>query len=158
MRALAEFVMRGRVQAILVAVVGIFLPFFAWISAAVIGLVVLRKGTGEGFLVLSWALLAALTVLFWRGDIGPVTALTGTAIAALTLRWTVSWPYALIAATVFGVVMIPGARSLGAETRDDGPSAKTVTRIVELPVVLDRLILPVTVTVKKSFPAESLAE
>lgn len=104
MRALAEFVMRGRGQAILVAVLGMLLPFCAWIGAAAVGLVTLRKGYREGFLVLSWAALAALFMFLWGGDVGPLTALAGTAVAALVLRGTVSWPYALTAATLAGLL------------------------------------------------------
>jgi len=62
MRALAEFIMRGRVQAIGVAIVGILLPFFLWFGVAAVGLVVLRKGGSEAFVVLGWGLLAALAV------------------------------------------------------------------------------------------------
>ena len=39
MRALAEFVMRGRREALLVAVTATMLPMFFWLGAAVIGLV-----------------------------------------------------------------------------------------------------------------------
>ena len=41
MRAVAEFVMRGRTQAISVAAIAAFLPLMQWLSNAVVGLVVL---------------------------------------------------------------------------------------------------------------------
>lgn len=104
MRALAEFVMRGRGQAILVAVVAIVVPFFSWVGAATVGLVALRRGAKEGLLVLGWSVLAALVVLLWRGDVGPMAVLLGTAATCLVLRWTVSWPYALITAVAVGVL------------------------------------------------------
>jgi len=104
MRALADFVMRGRAQAILVAVLGILMPFFAWVSTGVVGLVALRRGGRDGFLVFAWSLLAAFAVFMWRGDIGPATALAGTMVAALVLRWSVSWPHALLAASIVGAL------------------------------------------------------
>src|SRR5579864_7939747 len=104
MRALAEFVMRGRVQAIGIAVLGLVLPLFAWASAAVVGLVALRRGGQDTVIVLGWVLLAAFAVLFWQGDPGPLTALIATPVAALVLRWTRSWPLALVAIAVTGLL------------------------------------------------------
>lgn len=104
MRALAEFVMRGRTQAIGVAVAGIVLPFFVWVSAAVIGLVALRRSSQDTFIVLGWSVLAAIAIMLWQGDPGPLTALLGTAVAAGVLRWSRSWPLALVAIVVVGVL------------------------------------------------------
>ena len=104
MRALAEFVMRGRTQAIGVAIVAILMPFFVWVSAAVIGLVALRRSGQDTVIVLGWSVLAAVAVMLWQGDPGPVVALIGTAIAAAVLRWTRSWPFALVAIVVSGLV------------------------------------------------------
>jgi hypothetical protein len=102
MRALAEFVMRGRVQAIGVAIVGILLPFFLWFGIAAVGLVALRKGGTEAIVVLGWGLLATFAVLLLQGDIGPMAALIATAAAAFTLRSTSSWPLALMAVVAVG--------------------------------------------------------
>jgi hypothetical protein len=104
MRALAEFAMRGRAQAIGVAIAGIVLPFFIWISAAVIGLVALRRSAQDAFIVLGWSVLAAVAIMLWQGDPGPVTALIGTAIAAWVLRWSLSWSLALTAIVVAGLL------------------------------------------------------
>lgn len=114
MRALAEFVMRGRTQAIGVAVAGIVLPFFVWISAAVVGLVALRRSPQDAFIVLGWSVLAAAAVMFWHGDPGPVSALLGTAIAATILRWTRSWPSALVAIVAAGLLSGLALNTLGA--------------------------------------------
>lgn len=62
MRALAEFIMRGRPQACLVALVGVIVPL---IGPASVGLVTLRKGSFEGALVALWATLPFF-VLFRR--------------------------------------------------------------------------------------------
>lgn len=104
MRAVAEFAMRGRVQAIGIAVLGLVLPLFVWASAAIVGLVALRRGGQDTVVVLGWVLLAAVAVLFWQGDPGPLTALIATPVAALVLRWTGSWPLALVAIVVSGVL------------------------------------------------------
>ncbi len=81
MRALAEYVMRGRMQAVIVAAVATGSVLFAWIGAAVVALVTLRKGTNQGLYVLFWALLPAFIVA-WGGDTGPLTTLLGVALAA----------------------------------------------------------------------------
>ena len=52
MRALAEFIMRGRAQDCGVALLG---TFFLFVSPATIGLVTLRKGSTEGLVILRWA-------------------------------------------------------------------------------------------------------
>ena len=103
MRALAEYVMRGRSQAVMAAVLATGTVFFAWVGAAVIALVILRKGPAQGSRILAWTMLPAL-VLVLVGDTGPVTTLLGTTLAATVLRMTASWPYSLVAAVVSGLV------------------------------------------------------
>ena len=68
MRALAEFLMRGPKQAVIVAVIAAALPLMFWLSAAVLTLVTLRKGVGEGVNVLVWALLPAIAWWIKLGD------------------------------------------------------------------------------------------
>lgn len=118
MRALAEFVMRGRIQAIAVASLAAASSLFAWVGAAVVALVVLRRGPAQGLVVLGWSLLAALAVALWRSDLGPVTALVGAAIAALVLRATVSWPLALTASAALGLVVAVGFQTIGSHYVD----------------------------------------
>ena len=115
MRALAEFVMRGRAQAIGVAIAGIALPFFVWVSAAVIGLVTLRRSGQDALIVLGWSVLAAAAVMVWQGDPGPLSAMIGTAIAAWVLRWSRSWPFALVAAVLVGLASALILNVFGAE-------------------------------------------
>lgn len=107
MRALAEFVMRGRAQAILVTVAGILLPVFAWISAATVGLVTLRRGAGDGGMVAGWGVLTAIAIFMLLGDTGAASTLAvvlaGTVLVAQVLRWSVSWPYALVTASAVGL-------------------------------------------------------
>lgn len=104
MRALAEFVMRGRAQAIGVAILTMVLPLLAWISAAVVGLVALRKSGQDAFVVAGWVTLAALALLIWQGDPGPLTAVIGIAVAATVLRWTRSWALTLLVIVAVGLL------------------------------------------------------
>jgi hypothetical protein len=94
--------MRGRLSALLVTVVGASSMLFCWVSAAVIALITLRKGAGEGAWLLMWALLPAGMLLFYTGDSGPVAMLVGTMFLALVLRTTVSLSAAILASIVVG--------------------------------------------------------
>lgn len=102
MRVVAEYVMRGRMQALWVAILGASTLMFSWLSAAVIGLVALRKGPAEAFYVLAWALLPAAYLVAAFGDIGPLVMLLGTAVLATVLRWVSSWPLVLLTAVMLG--------------------------------------------------------
>jgi len=104
MRGIAEYVMRGRYQALLVALVGASTLMFAWISAAVIALVTLRRGLNEGAFILIWALLPAGYMLAQFGDMGPLAMLVGTTALAAVLRWAASWPLALMTSIAVGVI------------------------------------------------------
>jgi len=103
MRSLAQFAMKGRTQAILVAVFAAAIPLMYWASAAVVGLVTLRRGAGEGTKILMWALLPAI---FWFnfGDITPLLVLLGTFGLAIVLRESVSWQRTLAAGLPLGVL------------------------------------------------------
>lgn len=98
MRALAEFIMRGRVQASVVALIGSWFPL---ISPATVALVSLRHGTLDGIMILLWALLPAL-VTFWMSEMSPLmpmVTITGFAVtlsAAQLLRNGASWSQTLM--------------------------------------------------------------
>lgn len=104
MRALAEFIMKGRFQAVAVAGLGIGTLIFAWVGAAAAALVLLRKGVAEGAYVVFWALIPALAVAAMGADIGPLTMLLGGAVTALVLREAASWPRAIVAAVAVGLL------------------------------------------------------
>lgn len=104
MRAIAEFVMRGRKEAIGVAVIAAALPFLQWLSTAVVCLVVLRRGLPEGSVVLLWASLPMLGMAALVGDVTPVILLLGTVATALILRSTTSWELTLLGSVVFAIV------------------------------------------------------
>jgi len=111
MKALAEFAMRGRFQALFITVAGAGSLLFCWISAAVLALVTLRKGAGEGAWLLLWALLPSGAVLYAYGDGGPLSLMISVALLAQVLRTTVSLPLALLAIVPVGLVS--GAAMLG---------------------------------------------
>jgi hypothetical protein len=112
MRALAEYVMRGRREAVLVAVAGAAIPMFFWVGAAAVGLVTLRRGARQGAEVLMWAALPAL-VLVWFGEILPLAALAGTTVLAALLRGSASWPWTLCAAALLGLLLGAGLQTVG---------------------------------------------
>lgn len=110
MRALAEFIMRGRVRAVLTTMVGIPL-----ISPAALALVSLRKGGSEGLMILAWALLPIVAAAL-SGHMSPlVIGLSASHFAAvyggaMALRGSRSWGAALaVLAAVSGLGILLSA-------------------------------------------------
>lgn len=105
MRTLAEFTMRGRLQATAVALVGALVPLLAFLTPAVISLVTLRKGWREGAFIAVWVIVAISAVIGIEG-LSPLAAFVsaGAVLAscgvAAVLRISVSWPAALTAMVV----------------------------------------------------------
>lgn len=102
MRILAEFIMRGRMQAIIVMVVAMALPMMFWLGAAAASLVLLRRGLNDALSVIVWALLPAVVWAFYD-DPRPILALLGALAIAHILRVTGSWAKALLASLLLGV-------------------------------------------------------
>jgi hypothetical protein len=103
MRGLAEYVMVGRRQAIIIVLLCGFFPLLYFLSAAVVGLVTLRRGQQEGLLVLLWSLLPTGT-LWSMGDSSPVFLMLGTYVLALVLRRTESWQLVILLAIGLGLL------------------------------------------------------
>ena len=103
MRALAEFIMRGRVQATLIVAGCAALPFLFWLSAAAGSLVLLRRGPRDALSILSWALLPALAWWF-MGEPRTLMVLLGTLGLALLLRAGQPWYRVLLVSVALGVV------------------------------------------------------
>ena len=118
MRALAEFIMRGRAQACAVGLLGNLFPF---VSPATIGLVTLRKGSVEGLLVALWAVLP-LIVLIYISDSSPLLTAVSVAslfmmvVAANVLTWSMSWSWTMLSSVVAGGLIASG---LGFVLSDD---------------------------------------
>jgi hypothetical protein len=97
MRGLAEFVMRGRWQALAVALTGSVLVVAAPFSAAAVALVTMGRGVRDGAWVVLWALLPALILGWVSGDYGTGWLLLSVFAAAVVLAQTVSLSLALLA-------------------------------------------------------------
>jgi hypothetical protein len=97
MRGLAEFIMRGRWQALAVAVLGSVLVFAAPISAAAIALVTMAQGVRDGSWVGLWSLLPALLLGWVSGDYGTGFLLLSVFVGAMVLAQTLSLSLALLA-------------------------------------------------------------
>ena len=102
MRGLAEFVMKGRKQAIMAVLLLGLIPIVNFLSPVVIGLVVLRKGLIEATQVLVWAIFP---IGGWAiaGDPVPLIMLLGITGLAGLLRALESWEFTLLGAIVVGV-------------------------------------------------------
>jgi len=103
MRALADYIMRGRRQASLVVAGSALVPFLFWLSAAGGSLVLLRRGLSDALGILAWALLPAL-VWWYFGEPRTLMVLCGALALALVLRSSVSWPRTLLASVLLGGV------------------------------------------------------
>ncbi len=110
MSALAHIVMRSRMWALLIVMMGAGSIYLCWISAAALALVTLRRGIAHGAWLLFWALLPAGALLYVFGNASALALLLGTTALACLLRVTVSLPLTLlgsvVVAAVFGVLMM----------------------------------------------------
>lgn len=104
MRAIAEFIMRGRMQATLVVAGCAALPLLYWLGAAAGSLVLLRRGPRDALGVLALGWLPAL--LWWLTSADPraLMVLLGSSALALVLRASESWNRVLLVSIALGVV------------------------------------------------------
>lgn len=106
MRALAQFAMRGPLQASGVAAVTTAIPLLFWIGAAVVGLVILRLGLSQGLNVGLWALLPALGWSWFGNDPTALFVLVQVVVMVAVLRATTSWEKTLL--TGSGLALVTG--------------------------------------------------
>ncbi|MEM8661863.1 MAG: hypothetical protein AAGF35_13340, partial [Pseudomonadota bacterium] len=99
----------------LVSGAGAWIIPFCWISAAVIGLVTLRKGPSAGLGLLAWALLPSGLVLYAFGNSEPLSMLIGATVLALVLRSTVKLEYAVLMSVLLAAVTGLGHVAFGGE-------------------------------------------
>lgn len=104
MRALAQYVMRGPLQAGGVAAVTTAVPLLFWIGAAVVGLVILRLGISQGLNIGLWALLPALGWSVFGQDPTALAVLLQVMLMAALIRTTQSWEKALLGGSFLGIV------------------------------------------------------
>lgn len=146
MRALASFIMRGRVQATLVVVISAVLPLLFWLSAAACSLVLLGRGFKDATTVIAGGLLAGLAV--WvMGD--PITFLViaGALALAAMLRAEHPWSRVLLVSAVFAVAFSLVLDLALAQTFDvlAKAFAEAMPKIEGQPVLSGELIRPVLV-------------
>lgn len=116
MQAFASYIMRGRLQAILVAaaaaMLSLLLPPLTYISSAVIALVTLRRGATEGLVIIAGAALAmmafAMVTPVHPAQAGMMAAAVWLPVwmLALVLRQTVSLSATLGIAAAMGSVVV----------------------------------------------------
>ncbi len=117
MLALAEFVMRRRLHALVLIALFSALPLLSWLACALVALVTLRKGHSEGAICLLAGLLplvaipqfsdpdpAALMASQLLGNASSIATLVVVTLASVVLRISVRLDLALIA--VVGLVSI----------------------------------------------------
>lgn len=109
MRALAEYIMRGRMAAISVALLGFLIPL---LTPGAIGLVTLRKGWQEGLVICLWVSLPLfLSLALDKGSTAAVIAALFSVVvsfgAAWVLRVSISWP-----AAMWSIVALSGLGAL----------------------------------------------
>ena len=115
MRKLAELAMKGPKQALFLAVLFACIPMVSWLSAAIVSLVILRRGVDHGLKVLMWALLPAIV---WAafGQFSVVIGLIATTLLACVLRQTVSWQSTLLAVVPTGAIIAFGMYQFAPQT------------------------------------------
>jgi len=111
MRSLAEFIMKGRRQAIVAVVLTSAIPPVYFISPVIVGLVILRKGMNEGFLLL---MAAMLPMAIWtiypsvamdqQANLLPYMLLFSVSGLAAVLRATQSWQLTVLLTVLVGLV------------------------------------------------------
>jgi hypothetical protein len=132
MRSLAAFAMGGRARALLLAVASAGSLLFAWLAAALIALVTLRKGIAEGFQLLLWSTLPALVLLRVTGDSTVLALIVGTAGLAMVLRASTSLVLAALSAAAVAVLTGVGLLLFGeAAARRAGPDIRGFFRAIE---------------------------
>lgn len=113
MRALAEFILRGRLHATAVALIGNWVPL---LTPATVALVTLRVGRNNGLLILLWGVLPSLLLLGFS-QIAPEVAFAVvggvlvTYLAALFLARGTGWATCLMGTVALSALLavMPGA-------------------------------------------------
>ncbi len=121
MRSLVRFILRSRTHAIGVALIGMLVPPFSFVSGGVVGLTALRYGLADGALVLAVSMaLSTLAMGLLLGTYQPVVIFvlfTGLPVLLLAevLRKTESQGATLTAAGAMGGVVVAAIHLLTAD-------------------------------------------
>lgn len=104
MGGLAKWVMKKRLNAIIGVMLFGVIPVMFWLAAAILGLVVLRKGVKEGIPVLAWGCLPALVLWTLQGDATALMVLIDVMLLSYLLRVTTSWSWVLLVGSFLAVI------------------------------------------------------
>jgi hypothetical protein len=158
LKALAEFILRGRLQALIVALIGSFFPL---ISSATIALVSICKGAKEGTLLFLWVSLA-LVLIQQAGSENPLlTAVSAASLGIMVITATVhkimaSWQWTLLAIVVvsvavslaFGILMGSSVTNLLATAQEMLSNVKSQEQDAQLSIGLtDSMLLGLVATI-----------
>ena len=105
MRAIAEFAMKSHGKAVAVILGAAILPLAFWLSAAVVGLVILRKGLSEGHSTLLLGAVPALAFHSYTGAPVVIAVYIVVMMMAMVLRASVSWRMTLIVSSILGFLV-----------------------------------------------------
>lgn len=109
-RRFAQYLLKSRLHAVMLAVIFAIVPFFSWVSAVIIALVTLRKGMAEGFLVLMWSLLPAVVTMIvahqWSFGIHAILASVLAWLLASVFLRRPSWRDIVIFVTFIAVIAV----------------------------------------------------
>lgn len=158
MKALAEFILRGRLQALIIALIGSFFPL---ISSAAIALVSICKGAKEGTLLFLWVSLA-LVLIQQAGSENPLlTAVSIASLGIMVIAATVhkvlaSWQWTLLAivavsvavSLAFGIFMGSSVTNLLATAQEMLSNVKSQEQDAQLSIGLtDSMLLGLVATI-----------
>lgn len=158
MKALAEFILRGRLQALIVALIGSLFPL---ISSATIALVSICKGAKEGTLLFLWVSLA-LVLINQAGSENPLlTAVSIASLGIMVITATVhkimaSWQWTLLAIVLvsvavslaFGILMGSSVTNLLAAAQEMLSNVKSQEQDAQLSIGLtDSMLLGLVATI-----------
>lgn len=118
MKALAEFILRGQVQAVAVAMMGSFFPF---VGQSAIALVSLARGTTQGFWVFMWVSLPLMLLHYMSADNPLIIAVSIASLGLMVFAGVMhqslaSWQWTTVATIVASVTVAIGLGSLMAES------------------------------------------
>ncbi len=118
MRAIAEFIMRGRLQASVVVLFGVVLPI---LPLAAVGLVSLRKGPREGALMvivgvmpalIAWLIGKPASIVFWGTLLGFVVVYAPAVLLRLTVSLALMVQALVVTAVACGLFALAFAPGL----------------------------------------------
>jgi len=105
-----NYVLTGRKEAAMMALIWTIVPFMGWVGAVIMVLVTLRKGPFEGFLILLWITLPSIVFALLGYKLQFVYGVLGGSLVswllAVVLCQTRSWVSLLQAAALLGMIVV----------------------------------------------------